>query len=428
MKNFLCYFYFFMVFTGLHGQNPDWSVNPNDYQYSMTFTSFLKIDGSTLSSEKDRVAAFVDNKICGVASLKFIENLQKHVAYLTVYGNTNGKTITFKIYDSTNDKVIEALNIESFKADSNIGSAFKSYGISNYYLHNAADFLIFDFVGINEIETTILDHTITVLVPNNTDITSLTANFSLSSGATSFVNNVKKGNNSSPLNYSEPVIWQILSEDETLLKDYEVTVLKEEVENNEELFVDIDVSFSKSTTKFRNFGVHLLPSEEIQQLDKDDIIIENAFLEIIDVIHPKHHTLILTAINEGEISIEIPAGKITSVKNKKNTKTLKLNFIFDSKSPYIKSIARKYPLEEINNSNVLEFEVIFNEEVTNISANDFESSCTTNIVLQKVNNTTFIIRLNNISNFTGLATLNLKKENNITDWAGNKVRVTNFKN
>ena len=91
---FIC----FLVQT-IQAQDPNWSVNSANYQYSMTFTSFLNSNGTTLTSSNDQVAAFVNGEIRGVANVQYVASANKYVAYLSVFANTDAETINFKIYD-----------------------------------------------------------------------------------------------------------------------------------------------------------------------------------------------------------------------------------------------------------------------------------------------------------------------------------------
>ncbi|UOY06201.1 T9SS type A sorting domain-containing protein [Muricauda sp. SCSIO 64092] len=88
---------------------PDWTVNPEDYNYSSNFIGKIKIDGALSSDKYDKVAAFSGDEVRGVANLEYDTNYQSYFAYLTVHSNTNnGDKITFKIWDASADLIIEA--------------------------------------------------------------------------------------------------------------------------------------------------------------------------------------------------------------------------------------------------------------------------------------------------------------------------------
>ena len=88
MKNTIFYIsllFFLSTFsTKSYGQDPNWSVNPSDFQLSMTFTTFLNVNGTSLTSNNDKVAAFVNGEIRGVANVTYAATAGKYVAYLSV--------------------------------------------------------------------------------------------------------------------------------------------------------------------------------------------------------------------------------------------------------------------------------------------------------------------------------------------------------
>ena len=106
ISKFLMIMYCSYWLQNLQAQDPNWSVNTSNYQYSMTFTTFLNVEGKTLTATNDKVGAFVNGEIRGVANVIYVASVQKYVAYLSVYANTNNETIHFKIYDSTTDLIV----------------------------------------------------------------------------------------------------------------------------------------------------------------------------------------------------------------------------------------------------------------------------------------------------------------------------------
>jgi len=143
MKNLTKYFFIlfalgFIIPQKINAQNPNWSFNSANYQQSMTFTAFLNVDGVTLTSDSDQVAAFVGEEIRGLASIQYVPSANKYLAYLTVFSNTNGETISFKIYQSSSNSVVAIDKTEVFAIDSNKGGVFQSYSIAKPQLNNEA--------------------------------------------------------------------------------------------------------------------------------------------------------------------------------------------------------------------------------------------------------------------------------------------------
>lgn len=103
-----------------------WTVNPNAYSNSMTITCELNHLCDVLRNTDNVVAAFVGGQCRGIANSN-IEVDGRWLAYLTVYSNTIGETITFRAYDADRDQVFETLNSVVFNTNG-IG------GINNPFL------------------------------------------------------------------------------------------------------------------------------------------------------------------------------------------------------------------------------------------------------------------------------------------------------
>ena len=176
MKNLFGVLFLVFFTTNSLAQDPDWSFNVSNYQFSMTFTTSLNVNGTTLSSPNDKVAAFINGEVRGVAGVTYIARLDKYVSYITVYANSNNETISFKIYDSKNNQVVNILKTTNFNIDADLGSAFQSYSIANPALNDEATITGFSFNGVSEKSVQITSDTIDVLLPSGTDVRSLVAN------------------------------------------------------------------------------------------------------------------------------------------------------------------------------------------------------------------------------------------------------------
>lgn len=81
---------------------PEWLINPNDYQYSMSVTAQLFIKGTQSLDEYDRLGAFIDGECRGIINVEYDEILNDYLAYLTIFSNQhNGEEIEFHIWDRT---------------------------------------------------------------------------------------------------------------------------------------------------------------------------------------------------------------------------------------------------------------------------------------------------------------------------------------
>lgn len=427
MKNLFGVLFLVLITTNTLAQNPNWSFNVSNYQFSMTFTTSLNVNGTTLSSSNDKVAAFINGEVRGVAGVTYIARLDKYVSYLTVYANSNNETINFKIYDSTNDKVVNVFETVNFNIDANLGSAFQSYSIANPALNDEAVITGFSFNGISEKSVQILSNTIDVLLPSGTDITNLVANFITSNGAKVFLNNVKLDSNINNNNFTEPITYQVLSENEAVLKEYTLNVTVEDVVITPDFLATL-VSASNSIITNKLVAIQLIVSEEITGLKREDFVLTNSVIQSITKVNTNTYDLNLVALSQGGFSIELPENKILTLRNTGNRATNKLSFTLDSQLPYLVSIKRKIPTTESTNADILEFTATFSELVTGVLVTDFETIPGATLSIQKDNDTTYTIVVGNVTNFEGTVSVRLESTNNIKDFLGNPLRTSTFKN
>ncbi|PBQ32691.1 hypothetical protein CNR22_13210 [Sphingobacteriaceae bacterium] len=85
----------------VRGIVPSWSVNPSDFQYSMSIFGQMKIDHVIATNPENKIAAFINGVICGVADLQYVPAYDRYEVFLSVYSNTiTGDSIRFNIYDA----------------------------------------------------------------------------------------------------------------------------------------------------------------------------------------------------------------------------------------------------------------------------------------------------------------------------------------
>jgi len=105
----------------------DWSINPNDYEYSMNIVGKIKIDSVFDEDAKDKLGVFHNGETRGVAQLVFDSNYQEYFVYLTVYSNSvSGEILNFNIWDASENQILVATldgnNAIEFTLDSIVGS------------------------------------------------------------------------------------------------------------------------------------------------------------------------------------------------------------------------------------------------------------------------------------------------------------------
>ncbi|WP_299438656.1 LamG-like jellyroll fold domain-containing protein [uncultured Aquimarina sp.] len=124
---------------------PDWDVNPNDFEYSMNIVGKVKIDGVFSNDLYDKVAAFHEGEVRGVANLIYDPLYQEYFIYVTVYSETvSGESINFSIWDASDGKVLGA------SIDTNATISFKQNEVIGT-LNNSAIFENTDII-VQEIE------------------------------------------------------------------------------------------------------------------------------------------------------------------------------------------------------------------------------------------------------------------------------------
>jgi len=105
-------------------EGPGWEINPANFAYSMTMTAELDIEGEVSTDKLDLIGAFVGSELRGVAEVEYVPEIDKYLAFLTIYSNNLvGETVTFQIWDARECTLYGSTD-ESFDfvADDLIGS------------------------------------------------------------------------------------------------------------------------------------------------------------------------------------------------------------------------------------------------------------------------------------------------------------------
>ncbi len=87
---------------------PDWSVDPNAFDFSMNIIGKLKVNGKFSTDAYDKVGAFFNGEARGVTHLVYDAAYDEYFVYLTVFSNTAyGEAIVFKVWDASQGKIVE---------------------------------------------------------------------------------------------------------------------------------------------------------------------------------------------------------------------------------------------------------------------------------------------------------------------------------
>lgn len=214
----------FLINSSVFGQAPNWSINENNFQHTMTFVGFLHSDGSRLVNVNDKVAAFVNGECRGVTNLIFVASENRYYAYLTVFSNLNTETVSFKIYDSVKNEVKSIDKSIPFQINQHYGNLFQAYSFASPALKSGAEMIDLDFTGIVKNHIIIEGSQITIFLNYGRDLAALIANFSLSPGASVYIGNEKQISGISAANFTNPILFNVLSEDQSISKQWTIVV------------------------------------------------------------------------------------------------------------------------------------------------------------------------------------------------------------
>ncbi|NPA37997.1 MAG: T9SS type A sorting domain-containing protein [Chlorobi bacterium] len=104
---------------------PDWTVTPADYNYSLNVIGQLKIEGVVSTDINDIVAAFINGECRGVANVSYIESGNMYLVFMDVYdNNVSGGDIEFKVFDASTGEVYSDVSpVLAFQSDKMYGSS-----------------------------------------------------------------------------------------------------------------------------------------------------------------------------------------------------------------------------------------------------------------------------------------------------------------
>ena len=220
------YTFLIALFCGnlLQAQNPNWTLNESDFQYSMTLICRLNIDGQFLTNEADSVAAFVNDELRGVSSPFYVASADDYYTYMTIFSNEQRETINFKIYDSTTNTVQNIGLTLEFLVNQHIGTLFQSVSIASPPLSNQAEIVDFSFAGapLNNLE--IDGNNYTLYISSLVSKEFLVPVFTLSDGAEMFIDQQLQISTQERIDFTDPVVFQVRSEDHSTLNTYTLAV------------------------------------------------------------------------------------------------------------------------------------------------------------------------------------------------------------
>ena len=220
-------FVFTLLLIACHSvfaQTPNWVVNENDYQYTMTFVAKLNAGGKRLVNKNDKVAAFVGNTCRGISGVSYVASEKNYYAFLTVFSNTQGEAISFKLYDSAGNKITNVSKTIVFVINEHKGNLFQSYSIAEPALNHLSELLSFSFMNITSLSSLISNGTAKINISESYPLNNLKPIFTLSKGANLFKDRVLQNSGEVTDNFSSVITYEVLSEDESTLSNYKINV------------------------------------------------------------------------------------------------------------------------------------------------------------------------------------------------------------
>ena len=106
---------------------PNWSVSPNQFQYSMNITAVLNSYCTELGNDSNILGAFVNGTCRGVVKTNTTVGGHK-LAYLLVYSNlSSGDSVSFKFYNYVTDSIYTANVKVPFSDNGSFGTNVQPY-------------------------------------------------------------------------------------------------------------------------------------------------------------------------------------------------------------------------------------------------------------------------------------------------------------
>ena len=90
-------------------QEPNWTVDPTRFDYSMNIIGKIKVNDVLSTDPYDKIAIFHKDEVRGSVKLVYNESYKEYFAFVTAYSNENsGEELKFKIWDASQGRILEA--------------------------------------------------------------------------------------------------------------------------------------------------------------------------------------------------------------------------------------------------------------------------------------------------------------------------------
>ncbi|RIJ34059.1 cadherin domain-containing protein [Pontibacter oryzae] len=211
-----------LLSTQVTAQAPNWSVNVQDYQYQMAIVGVINLDGIESTDPNDKLAAIINGEVRGVGQPEYLAKYNRYVVYMNIYHNEGSGTISFKVYDASQNRVVNLEQTENFEIQSLRGNTEAPVTYSHPRLSSESNILTFNLP--NQASSAVNGTDISVMMPFGSNLNSLAASYTTSPLAKVYVQNQLQTSGTTQNNFSLPVTYKVIAADATTEKSYKVSV------------------------------------------------------------------------------------------------------------------------------------------------------------------------------------------------------------
>lgn len=99
-----------------------WTVDPTQFENSMTLIGMLKKNEENATTSTMELGAFVGTQVRGSSQAIYIPPFDSYLFFLTVYANSSGELVKYKLFDSANGEIQDLNEVMYFAPDLHQGS------------------------------------------------------------------------------------------------------------------------------------------------------------------------------------------------------------------------------------------------------------------------------------------------------------------
>lgn len=111
---------YFFKSQSLGTANPNWSISPGRFQYSMTMTTQVEVRSTFSAATNHKLAAFHNGELRGVATAQEVAG--QWLFFLNIYANQSQDSIYFKYYDPNQEAIYEVSDTVKFVSQKQVGT------------------------------------------------------------------------------------------------------------------------------------------------------------------------------------------------------------------------------------------------------------------------------------------------------------------